>query len=297
MLKKNVAKAIRSISPHGRAPIALLVMGIFLATATGVALAQDSSDQAGDSAATNGADQTTTADETTTSSTTSTEETTSEETTSTEETTTSEDAALAAETTTTSDALNIASVDTRAVTTGHNGKVECDPKATSEDNKISPQPGQTQELTVETVTLTFTFNDDGGEVTSGTWTSSAPFTGQIIVKSGNDTVVTEHQSESSGTITTPSKGISHVEGCAGVATTTTTTAVREEVSGNKKKGGGSRGKKGAVEEAPSGVAAEAAATRGDELPFTGLHAPLLVLIGLGTAVLGFTLRRRLQDLG
>jgi hypothetical protein len=39
--------------------------------------------------------------------------------------------------------------------------------------------------------------------------------------------------------------------------------------------------------------AESGRAAGGELPFTGLHAPLLVLIGLGMAGGGFALRRRL----
>jgi hypothetical protein len=42
------------------------------------------------------------------------------------------------------------------------------------------------------------------------------------------------------------------------------------------------------------VASEAASGKGN-LPFTGLHAPLLALIGIGMAIGGFAIRRSLQD--
>jgi hypothetical protein len=77
---------------------------------------------------------------------------------------------------------------------------------------------------------------------------------------------------------------------------TTTTSTAGGVLGSTGAGGGTGGKvnKG-NKSANNGNVAGNAQTANGGLPFTGLHAPLLVLIGLGMAVAGFGLRRRLDN--
>jgi hypothetical protein len=314
-------------------PLAIFAVTAVFACATSVALAENDTDNGNDSSA---------SPETTSSST-----TTDEQTTSTSDETTPDRPSSdelddgSGSTTTTAEELNIAAgtndVTLQATTTG-GGQIKCDPEGPKIEN---PQAGATNYVTitdtVATVTNTFTFvwgtPGNEGQATEGTWSSSAPFTGQIIVKSANDppigseNVVYDYSDATTGTLTSPAfnqnnirQGISHIEICyegTGVTTTTstvtttttgttntTTTSTGTSTTSPTTTGGvagetGSGGNKGgeAAEEASerNGPAATQATTGDGNLPFTGLHAPLLALIGIGTALAGFGIRRALQD--
>ena len=335
-MKKALA-VLRTASPLGRGPIAVVVMVAVLACATSVALADDGGKNSHNGAQSTSEDTTSTAEDTTSTS----EETTTEETT-TEETTSDDLDPNEGQTTTTSDELNAQAAELAAVTTNtQNNQVECDPNGP----KVEPiTANQVSEVTLNTtLTLTFTFNDDGeGEANAATWTSSAPFTGQIIVKSGSgasSNEVFEYTGATAGTITSPNvndqgktQAISHIQVCndgttststtTSTATTSTTTSTATTsttipptsttttptsttstptstttgaVAGDTGSGGGG----GAAGEQGGGgrndpVATQARTSEGD-LPFTGLHAPLLALIGLGMAIGGLAIRRSLQD--
>jgi hypothetical protein len=62
--------------------------------------------------------------------------------------------------------------------------------------------------------------------------------------------------------------------------------------GDPKGSGGSDGKNVG---GGSGSAAASAQEAAGSLPFTGMHAPLLIVVGLGMAAAGLVIRRRLGD--
>jgi hypothetical protein len=316
---KTFAERVRSGSIKGRAPLAFLVMAVVLATATGAALAQDNSgpQSAAAESSTSTSDPTTSTSDPTTSTsdpTTSTSDptTTSEETT----TSTSEELADTSDaTTTTSALLNAASVPEARATT-------C--------TKIEPVTAdQTATVTVgnpNDVTLTFTFNDaGGGEANSATWSSSAPFTGDIIVKagsaqSGGGEITYSYVNATTGTISSPftnqngqTFAISHVEICGERGNTTTpptttttttttppptTTTTTVTPPAGTTPGGGvggtTGGGKAAGKKAGGGPVAAQPAPAESGLAFTGFYAPLMVLVAMAMGAAGLALRRRLN---
>jgi hypothetical protein len=324
---------IRSISTRGRGPIvASVTMLVVLGSATGAALAQDKGNAENSQAAQSS---TTTSDLTTSNSdpTTSTSDPTT--TTSDDKTTTSDDEGTTStseelvgptdSTTTTSDTLNTLAADPRV-----------EPRATTCE-KIDPVTAlQTATVTVgnpNDVTLTFTFNQkgDSNEATSATWSSSAPFTGDIIVKAGNEQsgggeITYSYVNATTGTVSSPftnqngqTLGISHVEICGeeGTGTTpttsTTTTTFTQPptttsttvpgttggggVAGTTGAGGGGGGAAGQTAEGgdqPAVAQAAQAAPAESGLAFTGLYAPLMVLVALAMGTAGFALRKRIN---
>jgi hypothetical protein len=208
-------------------------------------------------------------------------------------------------------------------------------------DEVTPPGTKTQ--VVDGVTLTFEFFQvPGGDTSSGVKVSaSAPFTGEILIKSS--TTDTTHPLVITGTghtvtFTSPSQNkkgiyqnISHVcvkgtgsttTGTTSTGSTTTTTDTTSTTStlttstqsttttstpntgntagttgaGTQPAGvAGTTGGGGNAGKQAQGVAAEAATSSGGGLPFTGLHAPILILMGLTLAGAGFVLRRRLKD--
>jgi len=355
-VKKTFGGAIRSLSKIGRGPLGLLVMAVILGAATGAALAQDE----GNAPAVDPAQATESADTSTSIPTTTDELAT---TTAADETTTapedvkgpesgSSDESTASDlTTTTSDDLNVSyqSQSVRDVKDPPTFAADC--KEGGFGDEVTPPGTKTQ--VVDGVTLTFEFFQvPGGDTSSGVKVSaSAPFTGEILIKSS--TTDETHGLTITGTghtvtFTSPSQNqngvyqnISHVcvKGQGGTTSTTTGTTSTQTTStlttsttstlttstttpsttttstpsttstgstagttaaGATQPAGvaGTTGGGGGGGKAPAqnqGVAAQAATSSGGGLPFTGLHAPILILMGLALAGAGFVLRRRLKD--
>jgi hypothetical protein len=286
---------------------AMVVAVIALGSATGVAFAQETSEQS------TAGEQSTTSDTTTSTSdltTSTTDSTTTDSTTTTDKGTTtdsSEDlASTADQTTTTSDELNqLAAVSDQAETRAPSDENCATGGWAKIDGVANGDTTRTVTLTdINTVEIVFTFVFNADK-TAATWSSSAPFTGEILVKSGSDPAsITQVNAATTGTITTPGtnnqgvpQAISHV--CVrGVATTTTTTTStttavskttnKQGAAGTINKGGGTGGTGGT-----SAVVSEATTAKGG-LPFTGLHAPLMVLVALGMGAAGLALRKRVN---
>jgi hypothetical protein len=331
----SFAAWIRSFSTRGRGSIvAAVTMMVVLGCATGAALAQDKGNENAAENSQAAQSSTTTSDLTTSNAdpTTSTSDPTT--TTSDDKTTTSDDEGTTStseelvgptdSTTTTSDTLNTLAVDPRV-----------EPRATTCE-KIDPvTASQTATVTVgnpNDVTLTFTFNDAGeGEASSATWSSSAPFTGDIIVKAGNEQsgggeITYSYVNATTGTVSSPftnqngqTLGISHVEICGErgdtttpptTTTTTTTTAPPTTTAttvpgttggggvagttGAGGGGGGAAGQTAAGGDQPAVAQAAEAAPAESGLAFTGLYAPLMVLVALAMGTAGFALRKRIN---
>jgi hypothetical protein len=258
-------------------------------------------------------------------------------------------------TTTTSDDLNVQYSATKVADT----KVPDPNNTCTEWNaKLEGSSGTLTFTDTNGTPVTFTFlSPDGGK--TSVWHASAPFTGEILVKSahdsdnniGSEVTTYSYTNQLSGTVTSPAQhtipggatvrnNISHIcvrgtvstssestttpisipstttasTTTASTTTASTTTASTSTpsstsvpvgsnagttaaatqpagVAGTTGGGGGGGGKAPAENQ---GVAAQAS-TSGGGLPFTGMHAPLLVLMGLALAGAGFVLRRRLKD--
>jgi len=234
-VNKTFVAFLRRTTSAGRGSLAVLVAIVMvLATATGVAVAQDSSEHAqADASDTSTSSSTSTADDPTTS--TSHETSTSDDSTTTTDSDvkgkeSSDDLDTASDaTTTTSDALNNVVVGSPR-----------DPPTNETCPKIeSPTGGQTRTVvagTTSTVTLTFVFNSGA---TGATWSSSAPFTGDIIVKAGEEPAgggetTFSFTNATTGTVFSPFTNqngqtlqISHVTVCGEGGTTTTTTTTTD----------------------------------------------------------------------
>src|SRR5215216_4056510 len=228
---------IRTLLHSRRAPLGVMVIAVIaLGSLTGVALAQEPSDQSAAGDSSTSSDPTTSSTDPTTTSTADPTTSTTDPTTTTTDSDTSaqssdESSNLSNQTTTTSDELN-------SLMMGANTRV----KPTSTDEKCPKAEGnftegQIEEVVVTTgLTLTFTFDtvNGDGEATGATWNSSAPFTGDIIVKSGSENngggeITYGYTNESSGTVSNTftnqnggTFGISHIEVCGTTGTTTTT---------------------------------------------------------------------------
>jgi hypothetical protein len=307
----------------GVAVISVVAVG----SIAGVAFAQDADVNSAGTDTSAAEQQTSTSDPTTSDSTTTSDPTTSS--TAEDTTTTSGDTSTSGgevpdssyQTTTTSDALNAltrsssvqpATADDTNTCKDWDGKVE------------PPGPGTITVTQTGTVTLVFVFSADK---LTATWSASAPFTGEILVKAGPQAQTTTVNGETTGTVTgnvttnpqgkTITQAISHI--CArggGTVTTTTTTTTTSTTSttststtdtsstttstptggtaGTTGSGGGGGGnEKAAGTTAKSAPAAAAQATQASGgLPFTGLHVPALILIALGMTVAGVLLRRK-----
>jgi hypothetical protein len=334
---------------------------IALGSLTGVALAQEPSDQSVAS------DSSTSSDPTTSSTTDPTTSTADPTTSTTDPTTTTTDSNYgssgpssqdstnsAAQTTTTSDQLNQlvgskARVDSTNPSddncaTGGWGKVD-----EVADGDITRTLTYTDVNTVEVV-FTFVFNSDK---TSATWSSSAPFTGEILVKSSTvaETTPIGPPPQTTGTITSPAtnqngqpQAISHVcvRGTVTETTTTTTDTTTTETTtttdttdttttdttttdtttgttstgstttdtggttttstgeaAGTTAGGGTGGttNDGNTPKAKTtnGAVAGQVASSSGGLPFTGLHAPLMILVALGMGAAGLALRKRINS--
>jgi hypothetical protein len=223
----------RSLSASRGSLAVLVAIVMVLVTATGVALAQDPSTEQATQSQSSTSDPTTSTSDPTTSSTSDSSTSTSDSstTTSDEDGEASDEGTTSEQTTTTSDTLNTIAVAPRDHLSSTTPPTTC---VKIEDVDFgglttSTVVGQT----TNTVTLTFTFNHknndpsdpDYSEATSATWSASAPFTGEIIVKSGSGEVTTTVTNATTGTIISPGgQGVSHVEICGHRGTTTTTTS-------------------------------------------------------------------------
>jgi len=350
-VKKTFGGAIRSLSKIGRGPLGLLVMAVILGAATGAALAQDEGNapaaavepaQATESADTSTAIPTTTDELATTTA--ADETTTAPEDVKGPESGSSESTASDL-TTTTSDDLNVSyqSQSVRDVKDPPTQAADC--KEGGFGDEVTPPGTKTQ--VVDGVTLTFEFFQvPGGDTSSGVKVSaSAPFTGEILIKSsttdethgltitgtghtvtftspsqnqngvyqnishvcvkgqggttstttGTTSTVTTTETTSTTSTTTPSTTTTTPSSTTSTGSTAGTTAAGATqpagVAGTT--GGGGGGGKAPAQN--QGVAAQAATSSGGGLPFTGLHAPILILMGLALAGAGFVLRRRLKD--
>jgi hypothetical protein len=209
----------------------LIAIVMVLATATGVALAQDpSTEQATQSQSSTSDPTTSTSDPTTSTSDPTTSTSDSSTTTSDEDGEASDKGTTSEQTTTTSDTLNAIAVAPRDHLSSTTPPTSCEKLENFDFGGVTTTVVVGQ--STNTVTLTFTFNEKPGEEdesTGATWTASAPFTGEIIVKSSGDTYTTTvAPPATAGTITSPgdvingnTQGISYVEIC-GYGTTTTT---------------------------------------------------------------------------
>src|SRR5215216_5455132 len=198
--EKSLMNFIRTLLHSRRAPLGVMVIAVIaLGSLTGVALAQEPSEQSAASESSTSSDPTTSSTDPTTSTTDPTTTTTDSDTSA---PSSDESSNLSNQTTTTSDELNslMMGANTRVDTTSTDEKC---PKA--EGNFTE---GQIEEVVVTTgLTLTFTFDtvNGDGEATGATWNSSAPFTGDIIVKSGSENngggeITYGYTNESSGTV-------------------------------------------------------------------------------------------------
>ncbi len=330
---------IRALLHSRRVPLGVMVTAVIaLVSATGVALAQDTSGQNAATESQASADPTTSTSDPTTS--------TSDRTTTTEDTDDStassdESASPSDQTTTTSDELNHLTAQVRTPPTTNPSDDNCAEGGWGKIDNVA-EGALTRTLTytdVNAVTVVFTFVFNASK-TEATWSSSAPFTGEILVKSANDPAsITPVTAATTGTITTPGTGpqgqpqaISHVcvrgtvttettttetttttdtttettttdttttdttTDTTGTTTTGTTTDTGGTAGTTQAGGGGGGGVAGTKEAAPEGGgAAREATTASGGLPFTGLHAPLMVLVALGMGAAGLALRKRLNS--
>jgi hypothetical protein len=315
------AGAIRSLTRIGRGPLGLLVMAVILGAATGAALAQDEGNAPAEPAQATSTEQTTDATTTTTDELATTTDVADETTVAEDSTSTEEDGKSSADTaaseeltTTTSDDLNSVQYSSTRVA---EPKVADDSNTCTEWNaKLNGYDGELTFTDANSNPVTFTFTSSDGGLTS-VWHASAPFFGEILVKSGsgdNSVTTVTVNGEQDGTVTSPNvnpqgqrQQISHicVRGTVETSTTTTTSTPNTgSTAGTTGGGGGSnpagvQGATGGGGNAPAtanqaGAAAEVSSSSGG-LPFTGMHAPLLILMGLALAGAGFVLRRRLKD--
>ena len=251
---KNFTRRARLRAQGIRGPVAVVAMAVF-ATASGVALAQDTTGQQSAATQSTSADPTTsTADPTTSSTTDPTTSSTTDPTTSstTDPTTTSDQSTTSPSTdpstdptltTTTSDELVLSNrVQQRSI--NEDNCKETTNGTTTQWAKIDEVDGGdlTRTLTytdVNSVQIVFTFVFNAGPTppayTNATWSSDVPFTGKILVKSANNPAIgtsfytTDVVNATTGTITTPAtngrgqpQAISHV--CLnGTGSTTTST--------------------------------------------------------------------------
>jgi hypothetical protein len=119
--------------------------------------------------------------------------------------------------------------------------------------------------------------------------------GTTSTTTGTTSTVTTTETTSTTSTTTPSTTTTTPSSTTSTGSTAGTTAAGATqpagVAGTT--GGGGGGGKAPAQN--QGVAAQAATSSGGGLPFTGLHAPILILMGLALAGAGFVLRRRLKD--
>jgi hypothetical protein len=314
------AGAIRSLTKIGRGPLGLLVMAVILGAATGAALAQDEGNAPAEPAQATSTEQTTGATTTTTDELATTTEAADETTVADdsegteEDSESSADAAASELTTTTSDDLNSVQYSSTKVNSnadnGGGSEFNCTEGGWT---KLDGYNGTLTFTDSNSNPITFTFTSTDGGQTS-VWHASAPFTGEILIKSGNNpaqgseaTTITVNGAQD-GTVTSPARNaqgqtqqISHICVRGGSSTTTTSTAFTGSTAGTtggaKKSPSGVQGAAGGGGNAPAnqGVAAQQVSSSGGGLPFTGMHAPLLILMGLALAGAGFVLRRRLKD--
>jgi hypothetical protein len=164
---------------------------------------------------------------------------------------------------------------------------ETEPDSTN----LITEPGATSTVTSEDGTVeTVTEPDSTITETQPGSTYERTLPGQRTVSTVPGTTVTVTGECDEETTTTTSTGTS-------TSTDSSTVAVAGTIaSGGGHNGqGGTKGAKSGKKAGPGGAAAGDAREAAGGLPFTGLHAPLLILIGLGMAVAGLTIRRRLGD--
>jgi hypothetical protein len=163
---------------------------------------------------------------------------------------------------------------------------------TSCDEVVAAAP---RSLTTVTITQTTTHSVPGSTVTvtRPETTETVTDTGSTVTETGTDEVVSTVTGEPSTvtdctTVPTTSTLTSSTAGTTtgGTLATTTagsTTSTTSNVAGTTKKGGGNG----------NGPAAGTVQNASGGLPFTGLHVPLLILLGVGMAATGLVLRKRL----
>jgi hypothetical protein len=136
------------------------------------------------------------------------------------------------------------------------------------------EPGTTQTVTQpgNTVTQTEPGSTDVTTVPGSTIVSTVPGQTNTVT----DCTTSSTTSSTAGTTTT-----------GGTEGTTTSGGSTSSVAGTQKKGGGNGG---------NGSVAGTAENASGGLPFTGLHVPLLIMLGLGMAATGLVLRKRLGSL-
>jgi hypothetical protein len=150
----------------------------------------------------------------------------------------------------------------------------------------STQPGSTSTITEPGTTGTVTEPGSTQTVTEPGSTDVTTVPGSTIVSTIPGTTNTVTDCTTSTTSTTSSTaGTTTTGGVEG--TTTSGGSTTSSVGGTTKKHGGGNG---------NGPAAGTVQNASGGLPFTGLHVPLLILLGLGMAVTGLVLRRRLGSL-
>src|SRR5215208_1212469 len=143
-------------------------------------------------------------------------------------------------------------------------------------------PGSTDVTTIPGTTGTVT--EPGSTVTN-----TVPGSTDVTTVPGSTVVSTVEGSTNTSTVCTTTS-TSSTEGTTttgGTEATTTSGGSTSNVAGTTKKKNGGNG---------NGAAAVTAENASGGLPFTGLHVPLLILIGLGMAATGVVLKRRLGGL-
>ncbi len=144
------------------------------------------------------------------------------------------------------------------------------------------QPGNTVTQTIPGTTGTVT--QPGSTVTEtqpgSTDVTTIPGSTVVSTVPGETSTVTDCTTTS----TSSTEGTTTTGGTEGTTTSGGSTTSNVAGTTNKKKSGG------------NGAAAVTATNTSGGLPFTGLHVPLLILIGLGMAATGVVLKRRLGSL-
>lgn len=155
---------------------------------------------------------------------------------------------------------------------------------------ISTQPGSTNTITEPGQTITTTFPGNTDTITEPGNTVTSTQAGQTIVSTvpGETSTVTDCTTSTSETTSTE-----------GTTTTAGTTTATGATAGTVETGGigGVAGSKKASKKDPTNESVAAAATEASGgLPFTGLHVPALILVGLLMAAAGLVLRRTVRSL-